>query len=182
MKRLFATVVTLLSLGALQAQTPQQTSQQLPMMHMAGILGLVETIPLPGDAYMDYLAADVKGQRLFISGEAAKSLITVDLRAGKVIHETKGLSAMPKKPVYLPESNEVWVTLTDSSVAAISGKTYEGTKTIQLSGYGDPNRGADNAAYDSSTHLIYAGVEVFENFGGSGEHGSTDASIDIDAT
>jgi len=70
---------------------------------------------------MDHLAADVKGQRLFISGEAAKSLITVDLRAGKVIHETKGLSAMPKKPFYLRESNEVWVTLTDSTVVAISG-------------------------------------------------------------
>src|SRR3982074_1755480 len=179
MKRIPAILVTLLTVVALQAHAQQSVSQQLPMMHMAGILGLVETVPLPGDGYMDHLAVDVKGQRLFISGEAAKSLITVDLRAGKVIHETKGLSAMPKKPVYLPESNEVWVTLTDSSVVAISGATCEVTKTVQLSGYGDPNRGADNAAYDPSTHLIYAGVEVFENFGGSGEHGSTDASIDI---
>src|SRR4030088_1926272 len=179
MKRSFAILVTLLMLAASQARAQQATSQQLPMMHMAGILGLVETIPLPGDGYMDHLAADVKGQRLFISGEAAKSLITVDLRAGKVIHETKGLSAMPKKPFYLPETNEVWLTLTDSTVIAVSADTYEVTKTIQLSGYGDPNRGADNAAYDPSTHSIYAGVEAFENFGGSGEHGSTDASIDI---
>ncbi len=178
MKWFFAILVAWFAVvGLTQAQ--QSTSQQLPMMHMAGILRLAETIPLPGDGYMDHLAADVKGQRLFISGEAAKSLITVDLRAGKVIHETKGLSAMPKKPVYLPESNEVWVTLTDSSVVAISGATYEVTKTVQLSGYGDPNRGADNAAYDPSTHLIYAGVEVFEDFGGSGEHGATNASIDI---
>jgi len=50
---------------------------------------------------------------------------------------------------------------------------------VKLSGFGDPNRGADNAAYDLATHLIYAGVEVFEDFGGSGEHGSTNASIDI---
>jgi len=178
MKWFFAILVTLFAVVGL-AQAQQSASQQLPMMHMAGILRLVETIPLPGDGYMDHLAADVKGQRLFISGEAAKSLITVDLRAGKVIHETKGLSAMPKKPVYLPESNEVWVTLTDSSVVAISGATYEVTKTVQLSGYGDPNKGADNAAYDPSTHLIYAGVEVFEDFGGSGEHGATNASIDI---
>ena len=178
MKSSFAILVTLFALVGL-APAQQSASQQLPMMHMGGILRLVETIPLPGDGYMDHLTADVNGQRLFISGEAAKSLITVDLRAGKVIHETKGLSAMPKKPVYLPESNEVWVTLTDSSVVAISGATYEVTKTVQLSGYGDPNRGADNAAYDPSTHLIYAGVEVFEDFGGSGEHGSTNASIDI---
>src|SRR6202521_1657936 len=149
------------------------------MMHMSGILGLVETIPLPGDGYMDHLAADVKGQRLFISGEAAKSLIAVDLRAGKVIHETKGLSAMPKKPFYLPETDEVWMTLTDSTVVAMSGTTYEVTKTVKLSGYGDPNRGADNAAYDPAAHLIYAGVEVFEDFGGSGQHGSNNASIDV---
>jgi DNA-binding beta-propeller fold protein YncE len=179
MKKLSTILVTLLTVAATQAPAQQSLSQQLPMMHMAGILGLVETIPLPGDGYMDHLTIDVKGQRLFISGEAAKSLITVDLRAGKLLHETKGLSAMPKRPIYLPDSNEVWVTLTDSTVVAISGTTYEVIKTVQLSGYADPNRGADNASYDPAAHLLYAGVEVFEDFGGSGEHGSSDASIDI---
>src|ERR1700686_1943460 len=179
MKSFLAILVTLLAALVSTAQGQQPTAQQLPMMHMSGLLRLVETIPLPGDGYMDHLTIDIKGQRLFISGEAAKSLITVDLRAGKLLHETTGLSAMPKRPVYLPDSNEVWVTLTDSTVVAISGTTYEVIKTIQLSGYGDPNRGADNAAYDPNSHLIYAGVEVFEDFGGSGEHGSTDASLDI---
>jgi hypothetical protein len=179
MKRPLSILVIALTALASSAQGQESMNEQLPMMHMAGILGLVETIPLPGDGYMDHLAIDVKGQRLFVSGEAAKSLIVVDLRAGKVIHETKGLSAMPKKPFYLADTDEVWTTLTDSSIVAISGSTYEVTKTVKLSGYGDPNRGADNAAYDRATHLIYAGVEVFENFGGSGQHGSTDASIDI---
>jgi hypothetical protein len=179
MKKLLGILVALLTLFISRAKAQQPGSQQLPMMHMSGLLSLVETIPLPGDGYMDHLTVDVKGQRLFISGEAARSLIAVDLRAGKVIHETKGLSAMPKKPFYLPETNEVWVTLTDSSVVAISGTTYDVTKTVKLSGYGDPNKGADNAAYDPATHLIYAGVEVFEDFGGSGEHGSNNASIDI---
>lgn len=128
---------------------------------------------------MDRLAADVQGQRLFICGEAAKSLIVVDLRAGKVIRETKGLPAMPKKAFYLPDTNEIWLTMTDSSVLVISGTTYEVTKTVKLSGYGDPNRGADNGAYDPAGHLLYAGVEVFEDFAGSGEHGSTNASVDI---
>jgi DNA-binding beta-propeller fold protein YncE len=179
MKRPLSILVIALTALASSAQGQESMNEQLPMMHMAGILGLVETIPLPGDGYMDHLAIDVKGQRLFVSGEAAKSLIVVDLRAGKVIHETKGLSAMPKKSFYLADTDEVWTTLTDSSIVAISGSTYEVTKTVKLSGYGDPNRGADNAAYDRATHLIYAGVEVFENFGGSGQHGSTDASIDI---
>ena len=177
MKRALAILVTVLTVWISKAQGQQ--SQQLPMMHMSGLLGLAEIIPLPGDGYMDHLTIDVKAQRLFISGEAEKSLIAVDLRSGKVIHVTKGLSAMPKKPFYLPETNEVWVTLTDSTVAAIDGTTYGVTKAVKLSGYGDPNRGADNAAYDPAAHLIYAGVEVFEDFGGSGQHGSTNASIDI---
>ena len=97
------------------AQSQPWTSQQLPMTRMAGLLRLVETIPVPTEGYMDRMAADVKGQRLFICGEAAKSLLVVDLRAGKVIHETKGLAEMPKKAFYLPDSNEIWLTLTNSS-------------------------------------------------------------------
>ena len=179
MKRVLAILVTLLTLFVSKAQGQYSTGQQLPMTHMSGLLRLVETIPLSGDGYMDHLAVDVKGQRLFISGEAARSLISVDLRGGKVIHETKGLSDMPKKSFYLPESNEVWLALANSSVVAISGTTYEVTKTVKLSGFGDPNKGADNGAYDPATHLIYACVEVFEDFGGSGDHGSGNASVDI---
>src|SRR5262245_45580228 len=159
--------------------TQAQSKSQRPMEHMSGLLRLVETIPLPVDGYMDHLTVDVKDQRLFIAGEAAKSLLIVDLRAGKVIHETKGLAAMPKKPIYVADTNEVWTTLTDSSVVAISGTTYEVTKTVKLAGYGDPNRGADNAAYDPTTHLFYAAVEVFEDFDGSGNHGAANASIEI---
>ena len=140
MKRFLTILVALMIVPALAARGQQLASRQLPMMHMSGLLALVETIPLPGDGYMDHLAVDVKGQRIFISGEAAKSLFVVDLRAGKVVHVTQGLSAMPKKPFYVPETNEVWMTLTDSSVVAISGTTYEVTKTVKLSGYGDPNR------------------------------------------
>jgi len=177
MKKFLAIVMTLLTVFVSNAQG--QSKSQRPMEHMSGLLRLVETIPLPGDGYMDHLTVDVKGQRLFISGEAAKSVLVVDLRAGKVIHETKGLSAMPKKPFYLPDTNEVWVTLTDSSVAAISGTTYEITKTVKLTGYRDPAKGADNAAFDPTTHLLYAAVEVFEDFGSSGNHGATNASIEI---
>jgi DNA-binding beta-propeller fold protein YncE len=167
-----------------EAQSQPWTSQQLPMTRMSGLLRLVETIPVPTEGYMDRMAADVKGQRLFICGEAAKSLLVVDLRAGKVIHETKGLAEMPKKAFYLPDSNEIWLTLTNSTVVVISGATYEVTKTVELSAYGDPNRGADNAAYDPARHLLYAGVESFvsennvEN-GGGGAHVAANASIEI---
>jgi DNA-binding beta-propeller fold protein YncE len=159
--------------------------QTLPMQTMSGILGLVQTIPLPTEGYMDRIAADPKGQRLFICGEAVKSLVVVDLKAGKVIHVTKGLPAMPKKPFYIPETNEIWLTLTDNSVVAVSGTTYEITKTVKLSGYGDPQKETDNAAYDPASHLLYAGIEAFKDpaqnvdSGGGGDHAATGASVEI---
>src|SRR5881409_4509173 len=60
----------------------------MPMTTMSGLLRLVQTIPLPTEGYIDHFAVDVKGQRLFITGEANKSLIVVGLREGKVIHVT----------------------------------------------------------------------------------------------
>src|SRR5260370_13880045 len=156
MKRSLAILATLILVFVLNAQGQYRTGQQLPMTHMWGILRLVETIPLPGDGYMDHLAADVKGQRLFISGEAAKSLLSVALRNGKLIHETKGLADMPKKSVYLPDSDEIWLELTNSSVIAISGSTYQISKTLQFSAFGDPNTGSDNWPYDPAKHLLYA--------------------------
>src|SRR5207244_13331215 len=137
--------------------------QSVPLKTMSGLLRLVQTSPLPTEGYMDHLAADVKGQRLFIAGEAAKSLLVVDLRTGKVVHETKGLPAMPKKLAYLADADEVWFTMTDSSVMAINGSRYEVTKTVKLAAYGNPEKGADNAAYEHATDLLYAAVEVFTN-------------------
>src|SRR6267142_2401753 len=165
--------------------------QSMPMQTSSDLLRLVQTIPLPTEGYMDRITADVKGQRLFICGENNKTLIAVDLRAGKVIHQPP-LSARPKKPVYLPDTNEVWVNMTDSTVVAVSGTTYEITKIVRLSGYGDPNKGGDNGAYDPATRLYYAAIETFKDsaleafkgttevsYGGADNHVPSGASIDI---
>ena len=134
-------------------------SQSMPMQTMSGLLRLVQTSPLPTEGYMDHLAVDVKGQRLFISGEANKSLIVVDLRRGEVIHETKGLGGNPRKPVYIAETNEIWTDLGDNTVVAISGTTYQVTKTVELTGgRGAAHREPDNAAYDPAGHLYYAAI------------------------
>src|ERR1700694_4389718 len=84
-----ATVAMLGAIWVVFVSTAQ--AQSLPMQNMSGLLRLVRTSPLPTEGYMDHMAVDVKGQRLFISGEANKSLVTVDMRTGNVIHETKGL-------------------------------------------------------------------------------------------
>ena len=144
----------------------------MPMVTMSGLLRLVQTIPLPTEGYMDHIAVDVKGQRLFITGEANRSLVVVGLREGKVIHETKGLGGNPRKPFYLPESNEIWTDLGDNTVVAISGTTYEVTRTVELTGgRGAGRRTPDNGAYDPATHLYYAAIVTGA--------GSTDGSIEI---
>ena len=144
----------------------------MPMVTMSGLLRLVQTIPLPTEGYMDHLAIDVKGQRLFIAGEANKSLIVVGLREGKVIHETKGLSGNPRKPLYLSDTNEIWTDLSDNTVVAISGITYAVTKTIELSGgRGATGREPDNGAYDPGTHLYYVAIVT--------RAGDTGGSIEI---
>src|SRR5215472_10244355 len=175
----------------LLAFAPKALGETAPSQPPSGVLRLVQTIPLPTEGYMDRIAVDVKGQRLFLSGEHNHTLVVVDLKAGKAIHETP-LAASPKKPVYLPDTNEVWVNLEDASVVCVSGTTYEITKTIPLSGFGDPNRGGDNGAYDPNTHLFYAAVEVFTPdaleafkgghpiaYGGADNHVPSGASIDI---
>src|SRR5580692_1175954 len=103
MKRFFW-ILCVLSL----ARTPRAHGQTSSALPMGGILRLVQTIPLPTEGYMDRIAVDVKGQRLFISGEHNHTLVVVDLQAGKAIHETP-LAASPKKPVYLPDTNEIWL-------------------------------------------------------------------------
>jgi DNA-binding beta-propeller fold protein YncE len=149
---------------------PAQNS--LPMQPMQGLLRLVRTNPLPIEGYIDHMAVDVKGQRLFICGEANKSLIVVDLRSGNVIHETKGLGGNPRKPFYLPDANEIWADLGDNTVVGISGTTYQVTKTVALTGgVNAPRREPDNAAYDPARHIYYAAVL-------SGK-GTTDGSIEI---
>jgi DNA-binding beta-propeller fold protein YncE len=146
-----------LILGAVTASNAP--AQSMPMQTMSGLLRLVQTSPLPTEGYMDHMTVDVMGQRLFICGEANKSLIVVDLHSGKVIHETKGLGGNPRKPFYLAQTNEIWADLGDNTVVAMSGTTYQVTKTVALTGgRGNATREPDGAAYDAANHVYYAAV------------------------
>jgi DNA-binding beta-propeller fold protein YncE len=147
-------------------------AQSMPLPTMSGLLRLVQTSPLPTEGYMDHMTVDVKGQRLFICGEANNSLIAVDMRSGKILHETKGLGGNPRKPFYLPDANEIWADLGDNTAVAISGTTYEVTKTVELTGgRGAANHEPDNAAYDPARHIYYVAV--------LSKPGTTDGTIEI---
>jgi DNA-binding beta-propeller fold protein YncE len=171
MKTYVPALLALLIVCVVSKAAGQEKRKQLPMVRMVGLLRLVETIPLPTEGYMDHLTADLKNQHLFISGENNKSFVVVDMSAGKVIHETKGLGGNPRKPFFDPKTNLIWVDLGDNTVVGIDAGTYEVTKTVELSSGKDATkRTPDNAAYDPARGLYYAGV---------GTSGTMDGSIDI---
>src|ERR1700686_2282222 len=123
-------------------------------------LKLIQTIPLPGvEGYFDHLAVDVKGERLFIPGEHQRTLEVIDLRAGKVIHTISGFDGNPRKTVYVPQSNQIWVDMANGTCKAFSGESYEMLKNIQLNPDSPPEakREADNGIYDAATPAFYIG-------------------------
>lgn len=163
--------IFVLKMGA-QQQSKEYVNRQMPMVHMSGLLRLVETIPLPTEGYMDHLSYDLKNQHLFLSGEMNKEVVVVDMKEGKVIHETK-VGGNPRKPFFDSVTNELWVDLGDNTAVALNGSTFEVTKTVELTGgKGAPTRDPDNAAYDRAKGLYYIGVRTRKE-------GSKDGSIEI---
>jgi len=137
-----------------QAQDGAPTDAKAPMR-------LVQTISLPNvEGYFDHMAVDIKGQRLFVPGEHQRTIEVIDLRTGKDIHTISGFGGDPRKTIYLPQTNEIWVDDGDATVKAFSGETYELLKNIPLSGHDgdkDSRRVPDNGVYDPATGLFYLG-------------------------
>jgi len=172
----FGVVLTLFAVfgSKIWAQQPsnEYVNRQAPMVHMSGLLRLVETIPLPTEGYMDHLTYDLKNQHLFLSAENNNKIVVVDMKAGKVIQETK-VSGNPRKPFFDPASNELWVDLGDNTVVALNGTTFEVVKTIELTGgKGAPARDPDNGAFDAARGLYYVAVRTRTE-------GSKEGSIEI---
>src|ERR1700739_3892250 len=143
-----------------QQQSKEYVNRQAPMVHMPRLLRLVETIPLPTEGYMDHLTYDLKTQHLFLSAENNKEVVVVDMKAGKVIHETK-VGGNPRKPFFDTNTNELWVDLGDNTVVALDGTTFEVTKTIELTGGKNaPGRDPDNGAFDAAKGIYYVAVRT----------------------
>jgi hypothetical protein len=171
MKIQAAAIVILFTLFGVSNAAGQEKRKQLPMEHMAGLLRLVETIPLPTDGWMDHMAVDLKKQHLFISGEYSKNFVVVDLRTGKVIHVTTGLGGTPRRPFFDPKLNQVWVDLGDNTLVAIDATTFEIVKTVEMTGgKGAAKKDPDNGAYDYARGLYYSGI---------GTAGMMDGSVEI---
>jgi hypothetical protein len=103
---------------------------------------LVAQIPLPVEGWMDHISVDTRGQRLFVPAEQQLAIEVIDLRAGKVIHEITGFAGLPRKTVYLPGPNQIWVD-DGETVKSFSGDTYALFKNIaavRQGGQDDPRQ------------------------------------------
>src|SRR6267378_7751786 len=116
----------------------------------AAPLRLLQKLPLPGlDGALDHMAIDVHGQRLFIPAEQHGTVEVLDLRTGKRIR-TISAARWPSTVIYHAPSNEIFVSdRADGTCKVFSGGTYELVRSINLL------VGADNAAFDASSHSLY---------------------------
>ena len=148
-----------------------------------GPLRLIQSIPLPNvEGYFDHMAADVKGQRLFVPGELQRSIEVIDLKTGNVLHSIVGFGGDPRKILYFPETNEIWVDDGDATVKSFDATSYELKKNIPLATHelaDDSRRIPDNGAYDPATHLFYLGSRS-DSKPNAGPHGSIEI-VDLKA-
>lgn len=109
-------------------------------------------IPLPGvQGRIDHFSVDVERQRLFVSALGNGTVEVIDLRAGRVVHEIKGLEE-PQGVLYEPASKRLFVACGgDGTVRAYNAKTFAPLGKVAL---GDD---ADNVRWDEQKHEVLVG-------------------------
>src|SRR5579871_6287319 len=93
-------------------------------------LQLSSSTELPGiSGDLDHLAIDTEGQRLFLAAEDNGTLRVIDLKSGKLARTIKGFDT-PHSILYLPASQELYITDGSKSVQVLDSKTFAVKKTI----------------------------------------------------
>jgi DNA-binding beta-propeller fold protein YncE len=115
-------------------------------------LRLVKTIPLPNvEGRIDHMAADVKGQRLFVAALGNNTLEVVDLRAGRRVYTLGGLRE-PQGVAFAPDLNRIFVANGQGEGCDVyDGSTFKLIQNIPLGG------DHDNVRYDPASKQIVVG-------------------------
>ncbi len=115
-------------------------------------LKLERTIPLPEvERRIDHLAADVAGQRVFLSALGSDEIEVVDLREGRRSGRIEGLQD-PQGVLYVAASHTVYVANGgDGTVRSYDGRSFEHLKTVAL------GEDADNLRFDPVRLQVLAG-------------------------
>ena len=136
---------------ASQTTTPSQSDETSPTGGTSA-LEQVQSIQLPNvEGRIDHMALDAQGGRLFVAALGNNTLEVVDLKAGKVTDEIKGLKE-PQGVAYVPDTNKLLVTNGDGDTLDIyDGQSLKLLNQVVLGD--DP----DNVRYDATTGYAYVG-------------------------
>ena len=153
MKKLSLVLLIAVALVGCASQTTT-TSQSDETSQSGGTAALeqVQVIALPNvTGRIDHMALDPEGSRLFVAALGNNTLEAIDLKAGKVTDEIKGLKE-PQGVVYVPEDNKLLVTNGDGDTLDIyDGQSLKLLTQVVLGD--DP----DNVRYDATTGYAYVG-------------------------
>ncbi len=113
-------------------------------------LALIHTGTIPEvDGDFDHFAADVKGNRLFLTAEDHHSVEVFELSSGKWLRSVSGFST-PHSVLYIPEKNELFVVDGgDGTCKILRGDNYKVIGSLAIA----PE--ADSMVYDPSTKQMF---------------------------
>src|SRR5919109_2495609 len=140
MKKCFLVVMTVVIALGIRVQSQQNAP-----------LKLVQTITLPADikGHFDHFEVDLKGNRLFATPEAYKSVLVFDLKTGKLVHTIPGIEK-PHAVLYREELNRIYVTDGEAGDLKIfDSKTYGLISSVKLL------EDADSIGYDPASKYLY---------------------------
>jgi len=137
---LFATIMAILVAAP---ASPSPAGESAP-------LHLLRAVPLAGfSGDFDHLAADEKGNRLFLAGEDHKTVEVFDLKTGRHLKSIAGFGA-PHTIFYQPATDRILITDGEKGVLQIlQGSDYA------VVGHIDGMAGADSARLDAAAQILY---------------------------
>jgi DNA-binding beta-propeller fold protein YncE len=150
-----ALAILLTSFVALAPQAQAQMAE--PPAKLIGYIPLADF-----EGWFDHIGVDLKTQRLFVPAEQGKAMIVVDMKAGKVIHTITGFDGAPRKTIYLPDTNQIWVD-DGASVKAFDATSYAMLKNISFGIDPASKLIPDNGNFDPKTGLFYVTITADAN-------------------
>src|SRR5215217_1632077 len=152
MKKFALVLLIALAAGGCASQTTTSRPDETSPTGGTSALEQVQAIELPNvSGRIDHMALDPEGSRLFVAGLGNNTLEVIDLNAGTVTDEIKGLKE-PQGVAYVPEDNKLLVTNGDGDTLDIyDGQSLKLLNQVVLGD--DP----DNVRYDAATGYAYVG-------------------------